>query len=160
MADEGRRQWSSRRRRQVIAYCPCRDAEPRTDLSQRPATIPQREHFLFLRERQPAPSHRDASRVQVRAYGAAFDAELGRQLVHRLTSEVAIYQGVNRSRIEPLLHLPSVRNQRGWKRSGLLPNHRGTRGQPVDQGLCQRGQGWKQLPKLPPKVYWKPWACE
>lgn len=37
-----------------------------------------------MRERQAASSHRDASPVQVRAYGAAFDAELGGQLVHPL----------------------------------------------------------------------------
>lgn len=128
MADERRRQWSSRRRRQVIAYCPRRDVEPRTYLSQRPATISQRERFLFLRERQAASSHRDASPVQMRAYGAAFDAELGSQLVHRLTSEVAVYQGVDRSRIEPLLHLPSVRNQRGCNRSRPLPDDRGSCG--------------------------------
>ena len=55
--------------------------------------------------------------MYVRAHSAALDAELGGQLVHRLTGEVTIDQRVNRGSIEPLLRLPSTRNRPGCDRS-------------------------------------------
>lgn len=87
--------------------------------------------------------------MQVRAHGAAFDAEFGGQFVHRLTSEVTVHQGVDRSRIEPLLHLPNEQSRRGCNSSRSLPDRRSFCGQLADQGLCHRGQGWNVLSKLP-----------
>lgn len=82
--------------RQVIPDRSGRHIEQGADPSQRPATVPQRERFLFLCERHAALPHRDASPVQVRACRAAFDAELGAKLLHRLTGEVAIDQRQSR----------------------------------------------------------------